>query len=947
MAYTFKHGDRPLDDFTIQRAVGAGGFGEVYYAVSDGGREVALKYLKSNPQIELRGVSHCINLKSPYLVSIFDVKKNADGEYFIIMEYCSGPSLRDLLIAEPNGFEPQKAAFFLREIGKGLAYLHDRGIVHRDLKPGNIFYDDGYVKIGDYGLSKFISISRHSAQTASIGTVHYMAPEIGSGNYSRGVDIYALGVILYEMLMGKVPFEGSSMAEVLMKHLTTQPELDELPHPYGSVLRKTLQKDPKDRYQSVDEMIEELLTAEDIKESLAGFSTQSLEGAVRRGGADAARSPVPSPNPPRGFGQPFAKPIEDRPEYRPPPMGVPRGDVGLPERLAKKHDKRTRRVEQRMAKLAGKAGRPMPPPPPGPGGVCCPPKAAGVCSPPMVAAGDGHHRPRRRALPFFLTGGLAIALGVLVANGLDNEDAGFSAGLLTVMMALGVTLSRRAVGWFDVPYGKNWASRVIHAACCAPLLALGAMPLLDSRLLHEQGLAIYLGLLVVAVLADWRKQFDRGATGDMSFGSALWVAFGGFAMAGIIGAMNDIEEPGFFLIAAGVAGITALVAQAIGARPPAGVPADGAAVATGSRGGAEESPKKPVPPPAPQGGASDAAACAPPIGSTPADVPQEDPAARLQRWDVTRAFWGVFSFLLAGGAIITAFLVYFGDFCCGHAKGCGDETGVLVGSIACASVLIFAIRKTTPVKQPGFLREWVRPFLITIGLFGIGSLGVTAWRHWCHLCGDEQALVSAGSVFSGMLLLVASLLGHRRDESTATEPQDDSPAELRRSPSARAIWGVFSFLLAGGAIITGMLAAMGDFGWRGDRTGVWVGCIACVTVLIFALRKTARFRQPGFLREWLRPFLITISLFGLASLGVVARHWATLHSEEKGLTAAGLTVSFLLLVVSSSLWRKPGDSRPFLVPEDSGSSPKVRIGVFVAGGDDDAGASQEADRQNG
>ena len=117
MAFTFKHGDRPLDDFTIQRGVGRGGFGEVYYALSDGGREVALKYLRENPQVELRGVSHCINLKSPYLVTIFDVKKNADGEYFIVMEYVAGPSLRDLLIAEPDGIGVQKAAFFLRELG--------------------------------------------------------------------------------------------------------------------------------------------------------------------------------------------------------------------------------------------------------------------------------------------------------------------------------------------------------------------------------------------------------------------------------------------------------------------------------------------------------------------------------------------------------------------------------------------------------------------------------------------------------------------------------------------------------------------------------------------------------------------------------------------------------------------------------------------------------------
>ncbi len=312
MAFRFRHGDRPLDGFTIQRGVGRGGFGEVYYAVSDGGREVALKYLRDNAGMELRGVSHCMNLKSPHLVTIFDVKQSEDGEYFIVMEYIQGPSLRDILIAEPDGLGTQKATFFVRELAKGLDYLHDHGIVHRDMKPGNVFYDDGYVKIGDYGLSKFIPLSQHSAQTASVGTVHYMAPEIGSGQYQRGIDIYALGVILYELLMGRVPYEGSSMGEVLMKHLASQPEVSDLPEPFGTVIRKALAKDPDDRYQTAGEMAQGLLEVEDIKNSLAGFDPASMVEAV---------SMMPGPTIPAG---PFADSPPGTPDVRQSPApGVP------------------------------------------------------------------------------------------------------------------------------------------------------------------------------------------------------------------------------------------------------------------------------------------------------------------------------------------------------------------------------------------------------------------------------------------------------------------------------------------------------------------------------------------------------------------------------------------------------------------------------------------------
>ncbi|MGH7180196.1 MAG: protein kinase domain-containing protein [Tepidisphaeraceae bacterium] len=274
--FQYKHGDRPLDGFTIQRAAGRGGFGEVYYAVSDSGREVALKVVQGYEQIELRGISQCMNLKSPHLVTIFDVKYNDQNRPFVIMEYVAGPSLRQLLDDSPSGLGEQKAAFFLREIAKGLTFLHDCGIVHRDLKPGNIFYENGYVKIGDYGLSKAISTSQHSGQTVTVGTVHYMAPEIGAGKYDRSIDIYALGACLYEMLTGTVPFVGASPSEILLKHLSAEPDCSGIPEPFAATIKRAMAKDPSRRFQSVQEMVESVFGAAHVQQSVSVFSPQEL-----------------------------------------------------------------------------------------------------------------------------------------------------------------------------------------------------------------------------------------------------------------------------------------------------------------------------------------------------------------------------------------------------------------------------------------------------------------------------------------------------------------------------------------------------------------------------------------------------------------------------------------------------------------------------------------------
>ncbi len=254
MKFTFAPESRPLEGYTIKRAIYRGGFGEVYYALTDAGREVALKLLQNNAEVELRGVQQCLNLSHPNLVTIFDVKQDRDGDHWIVMEYVAGETLDAAVHRYPNGMPMEEVRNWLRGIADGVGFLHDQGIVHRDLKPGNVFSEAGLVKIGDVGLSKFITPSRRSAQTQSVGTVYYMAPEVAKGRYGREVDVYSLGVMLYEMITGRVPFEGESTGEILMKHLSETPDLEPLPPRLRPVIGAALQKDPAKRIASVTEL---------------------------------------------------------------------------------------------------------------------------------------------------------------------------------------------------------------------------------------------------------------------------------------------------------------------------------------------------------------------------------------------------------------------------------------------------------------------------------------------------------------------------------------------------------------------------------------------------------------------------------------------------------------------------------------------------------------------
>ncbi|MFQ5806299.1 MAG: serine/threonine-protein kinase [Phycisphaerae bacterium] len=523
MAYTFKHGDRPIDAITIQRAIGRGGFGEVYYALTDSGKQVAVKYLRDNPEIELRGIAHVMNLKSPHLITIYDVRRSDEGDPFVIMEYVSGPSVRELLIAEPNGLGPQKAAFFLSGIAKGLSYLHERGIVHRDLKPGNIFYDDGYVKIGDYGLSKHIAVSAHSGNTISVGTVHYMAPEIGSGSYTKSIDIYALGVMLYEMLSGRLPFTGSSMGEVLMRHLSEQPDVSGIPQPFARVIAKALAKDPKDRYQDVDEMVEAVTSATEVSECLASFDASVLTQTLRaEHAADVDRTRTTAPKAPPVPAVLDARVVEGELPPIPP----------IPPVLDRKAAKKARKLQKKARKLQYKAEKKA---------HVMDAKLANLGVAPTARDGLektkllGRSRWRQLVIAlvvlFAASGGLGVAYDCPVVFGASLLY--LFGGLLGTLLGFGLSVRRD-------PLKHNFHDRLVYAACgfVFMLPAFAAGYAVDNEGAFAR---LIIPLTATLVIFNWTERIQLGRRQIIEGGAVFWHGLAG----AIFAAMAQAESYAF------------------------------------------------------------------------------------------------------------------------------------------------------------------------------------------------------------------------------------------------------------------------------------------------------------------------------------------------------------------------------------------------------------------
>jgi serine/threonine-protein kinase len=272
--------------YKLEAKLGSGGMSTVYLAKdSTLDRAVAVKVMhremsEQADQLErFRQEARAVaKLSHPNVVAVIDAGEDG-GHPYIVFEYVEGETLKQR-IARVGALDAQEALAYAIEIARGLTVAHARNMVHRDIKPQNVLIDaEGRAKLTDFGISRQLEQDGMTATGRVLGTTDYVAPEQAMGHpVDIRSDIYSLGVVLYEMLIGQVPFHADSQVGVAMKHVNeelpdVQQRRPELSAAAALVVERSTAKDPDERYQEVGEMIDDLSTALEVEAARAGSTT--------------------------------------------------------------------------------------------------------------------------------------------------------------------------------------------------------------------------------------------------------------------------------------------------------------------------------------------------------------------------------------------------------------------------------------------------------------------------------------------------------------------------------------------------------------------------------------------------------------------------------------------------------------------------------------------------
>ena len=295
--------------YRIEKRIGSGGMANVYLAEDETlGRHVAIKvlhqrYAEDSQFVErfLREASAAARLNHPNIVQVYD-RGHADSTYYIAMEFVDGMTLKDL-VRRRGALTEQEVLAYGRQALHALRFAHRNGIVHRDIKPHNMMVDtDGRLKIADFGIARAAADADHGLTEAGsiVGTAQYLSPEQAQGmDVAAPSDLYSLGVVMFEMATGRVPYDGDSPVNVALRHVK-----DPVPTPSAinaqvtpqleSIILHAMEKDPTRRYHSADEMLADLDRAREGSKTQA--MTKVLGGAAVGAAAATAVSPiVPTP----------------------------------------------------------------------------------------------------------------------------------------------------------------------------------------------------------------------------------------------------------------------------------------------------------------------------------------------------------------------------------------------------------------------------------------------------------------------------------------------------------------------------------------------------------------------------------------------------------------------------------------------------------------------------